>query len=253
MNYYNEIKNIYNIPYIYNNEFSNYEDDFAFWIYWFKKIKPKKVIEIGIGNGRLIKLLSNTVQVYDALDFSNKIINDFKENNKWFKGKIYNQDMKKINIANNYDLIIVPFNTFNYLYTLNDLINFFNSIRKISTKKTIIIIDTTNPNILDLKNNNIFKLCNTFFINKIKCNLYEKHSYNNEKQIINYQKKYIFSNKKEITLNLPIRIFFHQELLNIIKLLNFDIIDILGDYNNEKYTQNSRKQILFIRKSDDKK
>ena len=48
-----------------------------------KKIKPAKVLEIGIGNGRLIKLLSNTVLQYDGLDISQNIINNFIEKNSW--------------------------------------------------------------------------------------------------------------------------------------------------------------------------
>ena len=47
MNNYDEIKNIYDNNFIYNNEFANYDDDFSFWTYWIKKIKPAKVLEIG--------------------------------------------------------------------------------------------------------------------------------------------------------------------------------------------------------------
>ena len=107
MNNYDEIKNIYDNNFIYNNEFANYEDDFSFWIHWIKKIKPARVLEIGIGNGRLIKLLSNTVSQYDGLDISQNIINKFIEKNSWYKGNLFNQDMKDININTIYDLIIL--------------------------------------------------------------------------------------------------------------------------------------------------
>ena len=90
MNNYDEIKNIYDNNFIYNNEFVNYDDDFSFWTYWMKKIKPTKVLEIGIGNGRLIKLLSNTVSQYDGLDISQNIINKFIEKNSWYKGNLFN-------------------------------------------------------------------------------------------------------------------------------------------------------------------
>lgn len=115
-----------------------------------KKIKPAKVLEIGIGNGRLIKLLSNTVLQYDGLDISQNIINNFIEKNSWYKGILFNQDMKDINIDTIYDLIILPFNTFCYLYTLDDLKRFFTGIKKISNSNTIIIIDIINPNIDDM-------------------------------------------------------------------------------------------------------
>ena len=79
-----------------------------------KKIKPARVLEIGIGNGRLIKLLSNTVSQYDGLDISQNIINKFIEKNSWYKGILFNQDMKNININTIYDLIILPFNTISF-------------------------------------------------------------------------------------------------------------------------------------------
>ncbi len=247
MNEYDEIKKLYDNYELYNNEFANYEDDFSFWKYWIKKIKPNNVLEIGIGNGRLIKLLSPMVNRYDGVEFSKKIIDDFKKKNKKYNGIIYNQDMKNININNIYDLIIIPFNTFVYLYNLNDILNFFQGIKSISNEKTIIIIDIFNPSLDDLKDVNKYKLCGQFDIDKDNYKLYEKHHYNPLNQIIIYYKKYV-NNGKKIELSLPVRVFFHQEIMNIIKLNGFDTINELGDYNNEEYSCNSRKQILFLKK-----
>ena len=251
MNNYDEIKKLYDNSIIYNNEFDNYDDDFSFWIYWINKIKPKKVLEIGIGNGRLIKLLSNLVSSYDALEISKNIIDDFNLNNTWYKVKIFHQDMKKININDTYDLIILPFNTFCYLYTLDDLKHFFSGIKRISNNDTIIVIDIINPGFNDLEDIKTYCFCNTFSINNDECKLYEKHHYDSKSQTIHYFKKYIFPNNKFLTFNLPVRIFFHQELLNLLDLLGFKIVNIFGDYNNEEYNSSSRKQILFIKRSDE--
>lgn len=252
MNNYDEIKKLYDNCIVYNNEFINYDDDFSFWPYWINKLKPSKVLEIGIGNGRLIKLLSKMVMNYDGLDISKSIIDNFVMNNKWYKGNLFNQDMKDININDTYDLIILPFNTFCYLYTLDDLKNFFEGIKKISNDSTIIIIDIINPSINDITNQKNYKMCNQFTINDKICKLYEKHYYDNDKQVINYSKKYAFSNGQILKFNLPVRIFFHQELLNILSLFGFKIVNIVGDYNNEMYNSCSRKQIIFLKRSDDK-
>ena len=84
------------------------------------------------------------------------------------------------------------------------------------------------------------------------CKLYEKHYYDYDTEVINYSKKYVFSNGKIMNFNLPVRIFFHQELLNLFNLFGFEIINILGDYNNENYKFSSRKQIVFIKRNDEK-
>lgn len=250
MNNYDEIKKIYDNSDIYNNEFINYDDDFSFWTYWINKIKPKRVLEIGIGNGRLIKLLSHLVCNYDGIDISKNIIDDFIIKNDWYKGSLFNQDMKKININSTYDLIMLPFNTFCYLYTLEDLKDFFTGIKKISNNNTIIIIDIINPNKDDLSNRRKYKLCNQLTINNEECKLYEKHYYDDKMQINHYFKKYVFSNNKTLKFNLPVRIFFHQELLNLISLFGYKTINVLGDYNNENYNSTSRKQIIFIKRED---
>ena len=78
--------------------------------------------------------------------------------------------------------------------------------------------------------------------------LYEKHNYNCATQTVNYSKKYILSNGIIKKFNLPVRIFFHQELINLFNLFNFKIINMLGDYNNESYNFDSRKQIIFVKK-----
>lgn len=245
MNNYEEIKKLYDESYLYIDEFKQYDDDFTFWEYWVNKLKPKTILEIGIGNGRLIKLLSIKVEEYDAIDISKNLIDDFNKKNIIKNVHIYNQDMKNININKKYDLIIIPFNTFSYLYTLDDLIKLFNGLTQISNKNTNIIFDIINPKIDDLRNQNNYKLCNTFLIGEEQYKLYEKHTYKIKEQVIVYSKKYINKNKK-IKLNLPVRVFFPQEIDNLINNLNYRILYKIGDYNNELYDSNSRKQIFII-------
>lgn len=250
MNMYDELNKLYSESKLYNNEFADYEDDFSFWQYWVKELKPKNILEIGIGNGRLTNLLSPLVSCYDGIELSENIIYDFNQKYPNFKGKIYNQDMRKIDINNAYDLIIIPFNTFVYLYSIKDIADFFKSLKKVSNDKTIIIIDIFNPSLDDLKDVKEYKLCNSFKSDKNRYLLYEKHSYNPVSQIISYQKKYCFDNK-ELEFSLPVRVFFHQEFLNLILMNGFEIVQKLGDYNNEEFSNNSRKQIIFIKRGVD--
>ena len=97
---------------------------------------------------------------YDGLDISKKIIDDFIKENSWYKDTLFNQDMKSININNTYNLIILPFNTFCYLYTLNDIRQFFEGINKISDSNTIIIIDIVNYNYDNISDTKKYKPLN---------------------------------------------------------------------------------------------
>lgn len=245
-NVYDDINKIYDDCIFYNNEFINYDDDFSFWKYWIDYIKPEKVLEIGIGNGRLINLLSSSVKQYDAIEISKNIINEFYKNYSISNGSIFNQDMKNINLKCKYDLIVIPFNTFSYLYTLSDLELFFNGLKSISNEKTIIIIDIINPSVNDISDQDDFMLCRKLEINKNEYELYEKHAYDSKKQIITYIKKYINKNETKI-FRLPVRIFYPQEIINLVSLFGFNVKTVFGDYNNEDFNNNSRKQILFLK------
>ena len=85
MSMYDDVNKLYCKSSLYDAEFLNYEDDFVFWKYWINKIKPKSVIEIGIGNGRLVNLLSPLVDKYDGIEISTNIIKDFKIKNPKYK------------------------------------------------------------------------------------------------------------------------------------------------------------------------
>ena len=249
MTNYETIINLYNNASLYNNEFKNYDDDFTFWEFWIDNYKPKNILEIGIGNGRLYNLLSPKVKQYDGIEISENIIEEFKKKYKLKNGMLYNQDMKNINIPYTYDLIIIPFNTFSYLYTLDDIKCFFKGIKTISNTNTIIIIDVFNPSIDDISNINKFRLCNTFKVKNVDIKVFEKHTYNKKEQVITYYKKYK-DNEGEKTLALPVRVFYPQEIDSILQMLGFKIIKKYGDYNNEEFCSNSRKQIIFLKGSD---
>ena len=127
------------------------------------------------------------------------------------------------------------------------------NIKKISNDNTIIVIDIINPKINDIVDHKKYKLCGCLTINNNMCKLYEKHHYDYATQVVNYSKKYVLPNGIIKKFNLPVRIFFHQELINLFNLFDFEIINMLGDYNNENYNFDSRKQIVFIKKRSDKK
>ena len=63
---------------------------------------------------------------------------------------------------------------------------------------------------------------------------------------IKYKKKYINRNETKI-FRLPVRIFYPQEIINLVSLFGFDVKTVFGDYNNEDFNNNSRKQILFLK------
>lgn len=248
-NYNKYIKELYDNPELYINEFINYKDDIYFWTKIIKMYKSKKVLEIGIGNGRLINLLHEFVEKYDGIDFSSKLVDYCRKKYGYDNVNLYNKDLKKCKLNDIYDLIILPFNVINNFYSEDDIHNAFNSIKKMSNKNTIIVIDTINPKIEDLNNREEFVRTNEFNMYGKRVLVLENKKYNNINSTCIYKKRYINSEGKLIKESiLPNRIFFNSELRLLIKHYGFEIINIYGDYNFEKISNLSRKQIFVIRR-----
>ena len=242
------IKELYDDPEIYIKEFSNYKDDIYFWPKLIDQYKPRTVLEVGIGNGRLVKLLHNKVKEYDGVDFSKSII-DYCANKYNYKNvNYYCSNIKEFKVDKKYDLIILPFNVFNNFYEEKDIRECMDSLKKLSNENTIIVIDTFNPTNNDLCDTEDYIKTNSFKIDNKTIDVYEKRLFNITYSTNIYKKRYICNGKVIKEYILPNRVFLHQELKLIINSYGFEIIKIYGDYNFEDYKNTSRKQICVIRR-----
>lgn len=245
-NYY--IKQLYCKPKLYICEFTDYKDDIYFWPKIVSLYHPRTMLEVGIGNGRLINLLHEMVEEYDGIDFSVEIINYCKKKFNYSNVHLYYQDLKRCKLNKTYDLIILPFNVINNFYSTHDLGKAFNNIKKLSDENTIIVIDTILPQVKDLSDRKKFYHTNTFRFHKQRVDVYENKIFDSINSTCVYEKKYIINNKIIHKETLPNRIFFHQELLMILNHYGFNVIKQYGDYNFEPISNKSRKQIIIIRR-----
>ncbi|MBR4350805.1 MAG: class I SAM-dependent methyltransferase [Bacilli bacterium] len=245
--YNNVVKKLYSEPELYFGEFKDYKDDEFFWSCIVDQYKPKSILEVGIGNGRLAGLLHDMVSKYDGIDFSKEIVKYCKKNKKFDNTSFYYGDFKTKRLNKKYDLIILPFNVINHFYTYEDITSLFNNIRNHCKKNTIIIIDTINPTVNDLIDNENFVKTNSFIMNGQCIEVFENRKYDIINSTCIYTKRYVVDGTIINESVLPNRIFLHQELEMIIKSNRFKIEKIYGDYNLEDYKNNSRKQIYVIR------
>ncbi len=242
------IKELYSEPELYINEFKDYKDDIHFWSKIVDKYKPSSILEVGIGNGRLIELLHDKVKEYHGLDFSKKIIDYCREKFNYSNVSLYNKDFKKFSSNKTYDLIIFPFNVINNFYSKDDIKKCFNNLKKICNKNTRIVVDTINPTINDLLDSKGYIKTNEFKIGNKTIELFEDKKFDIINLTCIYKKKYTSGGELIKEYTLPNRIFFHQELMTLIDAYGFEVEELYGDYSLEKFDKTSRKQIFVIRR-----
>lgn len=242
------IKDLYSDPNMYINEFQDYKDDIYFWPKIINNYNSKNILEIGIGNGRLIELMHDKVKEYDGVDFSKKIIDYCNKKYNYENVKLYNSDFKSFSINKTYDLIIFPFNVINNFYNKDDIDLCFNNLKRLCDKNTKVVIDTINPTISDLLDIDDYIKTNEFNLENKKIEIYESKKFDIINLTCIYKKRYICNGGVIKEYILPNRIFFHQELMIIFEAYGFEIVDLYGDYNLEKFYKGSRKQIFILRR-----
>ncbi len=248
MNYVEEIKRVYSYIEIYESEFSDYKDDIYFWSNIVKEYKPKVLLEVGIGFGRIIDLLYDKVEEYIGIDISKEVIEYCNKKYNHSNIHLYNKDIRKSSINKKVDMIILPFNVINNFYTKEDFNKLFKNLKKMSHSNTVIIIDTFNPNNEYLKKSKKYKVTHDFKLNGKTINVWEKHEYDSINKTNIYHKKFEENGNILVEYILPNRIIFPDELRNIIKTNGFEIITEYGDYNKEEMKEESRKYIVVFRR-----
>jgi SAM-dependent methyltransferase len=124
----------------------NYEDWINFILKQFnKKFKrnPEHILELACGTANISCLLVKKGLKVDASDISEEMIKIAAQ--KPFAPKLFQQNMTSILPANKYDLILLLFDSFNYLNTSPEIMNLFKNVYNALQTKGLFIFDITTP------------------------------------------------------------------------------------------------------------
>ena len=198
-------------------------------------------LDLACGKGRHSIYLNTKGFYVDGLDLSKKSLNTaMPYQNK--KLHFFLRDMRHIKENNKYNYILNLFTSFGYFEHKKDNKLVVNGISKALKKDGIFIMD---------------------FLNIDNClnNLVEKEKKIIQKKEFNikrwYNKKYLFKKiefkyKKELmSYTERIQLLKKEEIINLCKKENLKLIKSFGDYQLNKFDENSERLILFFKKKID--
>jgi len=229
------------------------EDDILFWERIIKKFKSKSVLELCCGTGRLGLPLINNGMDYYGVDISKPFI-DF------FASKLSNYDQNKLIVGDatnfflnkKFDLVFIGFNSLAHLLTNENVQTCFNCIRKHMHNDSIFGIDIFMPSHKLTSNLDSSKVDLMDFIDsdtKKKLNIFEFTKYNSNKEVNHISWEFINENNKiEFIYNFDMRIFFPDTLNRLLIDSKFHINNFYGNYEFEKFNEQSEKQIYICNK-----
>ena len=242
------LKDYYQLdPQRYNDQFWWKTNDIEFWKNIFNN-KNKNILELAAGTGRIGIPLIKEGYDYKGIDISKSYCNYSK---KQFKKHINSQiifhnDMRNFNLNQKFDNIFIAFNSWLHLLNDEDVKKCLESIKKHMHSKSKLYIDIFVPNPLFLyRSKDVAVPILEFFDTKRKKIIYidETLDYNKDKEIISITWLYKNKNKYFAEFNFKMKMYYPTKMVNLLIENNFIIKNIWGNYDKNKFKEDSNLQI----------
>jgi len=212
-----------------------------------------KVLEIGVGTGRLFANAINRGADIYGLDISQAMIEvllaKLRENQTY---RISLQNIIDFNFDFKFDLVIAPFHVFMHLLEKEDQLKAINNVYRHLNHNGRFIFDAFIPNLNQLTKgiDDLTDFQSDYEPGKkIKRIISTKPDLIN--QIINITFRFVWDEDNEEKMEewrTPLRYFFRYELEHLVERSDFEKHKIIGDYNGNDLNENSKEFIVICRK-----
>lgn len=225
------------------------KDDFDFWDNIVHNLKPKSVLELASGTGRIAYNLIRSEFNYTGLELSPSCAKLARLKLKHLKTQsaIINGDMRDFNLNQTFDLIFIGFNSFLHLLNNKDAQSCLNCVKQHMHSKSQFIIDIFVPNPLFLYRPQGVRVPVLEYreskTNKIvfveESNIYDKNT-----DINKLTWYFSYKNKKNIYIEeFYMRMYFPSTMNQLLIDSGFKILNQWGDYYQTPLNAGSKLQI----------
>lgn len=227
--------------------------DLQFYKNWMPKEINAEVLELCCGSGRLTIPLAKGGLKITGVDNSKSMLEQakIKTKNEKLKINFILADIRNLALTTKYDLIFIPFNSIHHLYENQDLFTTLNIVKKHLKEDGLFIFDCYNPNIQYIteaeKGKN--KIAEYITTDDRKVKIEQTMKYESKTQINRIEWHYFINEEFNSVQNLDMRMYFPQELDAYLKWSGFIIQHKFGNFDEEKFNDQSEKQIFICEKS----
>lgn len=213
----------------------------------------QNVLELACGTGRVAIPLAKSGAKVTGLDASAEMLDFAKVKNSdsgteidWIEG-----DMTKYDLKRKFDVLLCIHNSFCHLNTLDEIKAFFScaSMHMHDESRFVLQLFTPDLDILNRNPEEQFPLISFAIPDSGKKVSITESSYYDESVQVNYLKWYFHQKDEPIFIeNFSTRVFFPEELDNLVQLLGFEIENKFGDFDEVSFEEYPDSQILVLKK-----
>ncbi|HEX37982.1 MAG TPA: class I SAM-dependent methyltransferase [Candidatus Cloacimonetes bacterium] len=211
------------------------------------------ILELACGTGRLTLPLAKEGYDITGLDISLGMLKTAKEkaekenlNIPWFHA-----DCRNFHLAKKFNLIFIPFNSFAHIHDRESFEALCSCVKKHLMCNGHFIIDIFNPDlrILIAENPKRHKVAEYKEPNSNeKVLITESNKYDRSTQINHITWFYKIGDSKEYPVELNMRIYYPEELVNKLFYNDFEVVDRFGDWDECIFQSDSPRHIVVCKK-----
>ena len=209
------------------------------------------ILELGCGTGRLSLPLALRGHAMSGIDCAEGMLNVARAKAASAGAAInYVQaDFCNFRIDGKHGLILLPYNALAHVDTLDGIWGCFSSVRAQLAPGGLFVIDITNPTPCQLGNDMTIRHLLRSVVTDAgkKVDVYQSSTYDLATQI-HERALFVQQQGEEARLNFKTRVFFPQELDNLLRLAGFNILRKFGSFGTEPFTSASDKQVIVCSK-----
>ncbi|MEI6079258.1 MAG: class I SAM-dependent methyltransferase [bacterium] len=209
------------------------------------------VLELGCGTGRISIPIAQKGLHVTGIDSSAEMLKRAKEKllaNSELKERLefIRADFTDFDLGKKFQTVIMPFNALQHLYDLKSINQFFFCLKEHIEDNGLFIFDVINPDLYELsRNSSDWALYDSFHDELGRLMVIEDSiDYDPVTQIANYVLSYSLENTELFELSLRHRMFFTQELEEILYSNGFHIQESFGDFDQSPLSSGSPSQIF---------
>ncbi len=224
-------------------------DDIPFFVNLTEKV-GSPVLELGCGTGRIALPIARRGVEVVGMDISPSMVGKAMGRAKGenLLVRCFVGDMRRFALKRRFPLVIVPFNAFSHLYTLEDIRSFFESVSGVLDEKGRLVVDIFNPDADILRGSTVRRLVGSYTDTEGRQVVVYGTSWYDARTQINHVKWYFTRGDKEWVREFTMRVFFPQEVMNYARFMGFEVEGAYGDYNGEDIIASSPRILLILRK-----
>ena len=236
----------------YDSQHVEIVDDIPFYIQSAKKY-GEPILELACGTGRLTIPLARKGLDVTGIDISKGMLKVAKEKvqREHLTCGLIHADCRHFSLDRKFKFIFIPFNSIAHIHDRESFEVMCNSVKKHLDKQGRFLIDIFNPKLEILTSDPTKRFVVAEYedpYSNDKVTITENNVYDKETQINHITWYYKIGKKDEFPVELNMRIYYPQELDDLLYYNGFEIVDKFGDFDGTPFTSDSPKQIIICRK-----